>query len=196
MTTSSSTAASSSSAPATSAGLATASEFQPDSVPEIVQIMELVNLSLRELPDKVTQMQASLSAGMTRVQLAPPDTALLEQTYTAAYELYQRQRYREALPLALFLAISNFSDIRFLFMAGMILQLLGDALMGAILHACALQVDPDFVPAAYRLAECYTALGENDDARSLFDEALDMGRDSEEFFALQRAIMQRLGQLN
>ncbi len=133
---------------------------------------------------------------MMRSLLAVVDTQSLDEVYACAHDLYQRQQYRDALPMALYLSIQQPKDLRFLFIAGMILQCLGDPLMGATFHAFALQIDPTFVPAAYRLAECYTMLGEDRDARELFEATLDMGRDSEEFFALQRTIMEKLGQMN
>lgn len=165
-------------------------------MPEIDQIIALVNQSLSDLPDKVSQLQHTLAQGMRRTVLTTVDDDLLEQVYGRAYEHYQHQRYREALPMALYLSISNPRDIRFLFMAGMILQCMNDPLMSATFHACALQLDPTFVPAAFRLAECYTLLGENREAREMLETAMDMGRDSEEFFALQREIMNKLSQMN
>ncbi len=165
-------------------------------IPEVDQILALVNQSLSELPDKVSQLQDTLAQGMMRTMLDTVDTDLLEQVYSQAFDLYQQQRYREALPMALYLSISNPRDMRFLFMAGMILQCLDDPLMGATFHACVLQLDPTFVPAAFRLAECYTQLGDNSEAREMLEATMDMGRDSEEFFALQREIMNKLAQMN
>jgi hypothetical protein len=46
------------------------------------------------------------------------------------------------------------------------------------------------------MAECYTVLGEDEEARALLEVSLDMGRESDEFFELQRLIMERLGQTN
>lgn len=165
-------------------------------MPEIDQILALVNQSLSELPDKVAQLQQTLANGMMRTLLHPINTDQLEEIYGHAYEHYQHQRYRDALPMALYLSITNPKDTRFLFMAGMILQCLNDPLMGATFHASALQLDPAFVPAAFRLAECYTLLGENREAREMLEVTMDMGRDSEEFFALQREIMNKLSQMN
>lgn len=84
----------------------------------------------------------------------------------------------------------------FLFMTGMILQCLDDPLMAATFHACALQLDPAFVPAAFRLAECYSLLGEDKEAREMLEVTLDMGRNSDDFFALQRGFMNKRGQMN
>ncbi len=166
------------------------------STPEVDQIVALVNQSLSELPDKVQQLQDTLAQGMMRTLLNTVDNDLLEQVYGRAYELYQHKQYREALPMALYLSINNPKDVRFLFMAGMILQCMEDPLMAATFHACALQLDPGFVPAAFRLAECYTRLGENREAREMLEATLDIGRESEEFFALQREIMNKLLQTN
>jgi tetratricopeptide (TPR) repeat protein len=169
---------------------------QPASLPEVAQILALVNQSPSEFPDKLILLQDTLSSGIERALLKAPNLEHLETVYVVAYELYQAQRYREALPMALQLAISNPKDIRFLFMAGMILQSLNDPLLAATFHACALQVDPTFMPAAFRMAECYTVLGEDEEARALLEVSLDMGRESDEFFELQRLIMERLGQTN
>ena len=169
---------------------------QPLPMPEIAQILAMVNQRLGEFPDKMNQLQNTLSEGMTRMLQTTPDVEYLEQVYGCAYELYQGKRYRDALPMALHLSISNPKDVRFMFMAGMILQSMGDPLMAATFHACALQLDPTFVPAAFRMAECYTALGEDKEAREMLEATLDMGRDSDEFFELQRLIMDRLAQTN
>ncbi len=130
--------------------------------PEITQILALVNQSPGKFPDKLNLLQDTLAEGIERALLTAPDLDHLESVYEGAYELYQAQRYRESLPMALQLSINNPKDIRFLFMAGMILQSLGDPLLAASFHACALQVDPTFMPAAFRIAECYTALGEDE----------------------------------
>jgi hypothetical protein len=52
------------------------------------------------------------------------------------------------------------------------------------------------MPAAFRMAECYTALEQDEEARELLEVSLDMGRNSDEFFELQRLIMERLAQTN
>jgi lipopolysaccharide biosynthesis regulator YciM len=167
---------------------------QPVPLPEIAQILAMVNQSLSELPDKMNHLQNTLAEGMTRTLLKPQDVEYLEQVYACAYELYQEKRYRDALPMALHLSISNPKDVRFMFMTGMILQSLEDPLMAVTFHACALQVDPTFMPAAFRMAECYAALGEDEESREILEATLDMGRSSDEFFELQRLIMERLAQ--
>lgn len=168
----------------------------PSPLPEIAQILAMVNQSLSELPDKMNQLQNTLADGITRALETTPDVEYLEQVYGCAYELYQAKRYREVLPMALYLSISNPKDVRFMFMTGMILQSLEDPLMAATFHACALQLDPSFMPAAFRMAECYTALGEDKESREILEATLDMGRSSDEFFELQRLIMERLAQTN
>ena len=172
------------------------SPSQSAPLPEIAQILALVNQSPGEFPDKLNLLQDTLANGIERASLTEPDIERLEKVYGGAYELYQAQRYRDALPMALQLAISHPKDVRFLFMAGMILQSLGDPLLAATFHACALQVDPTFMPAAFRMAECYTALEKDEEARALLEVSLDMGRHSDEFFELQRLIMERLAQTN
>ncbi len=161
---------------------------------EVSLIMGLVNQSIHELPDKVKLMQDTYAQGMQRAVLEPVSDAVLERVYENAYEAFQQQRYHEVLPLALYLAIQKPLDQRFLFMAGMTLQLLGDPLMAATFYAVSLQVDPTLVPAAFRLAECYASVGAQDDAREIFETVIDMGRggDADEFYELQRYVMDSL----
>jgi predicted Zn-dependent protease len=173
-------------------GDSTSSQTVP--LPEIAQIQAMVNQSLSELPDKLMQLQDTLGKGMMRAMLKPPDVEHLEQVYGCAYVLYQEKRYSEALPMALHLSISNPKDVRFMFMTGMILQSMEDPLMAVTFHSVALQLDPTFMPAAFRMAECYTALGEDEESREILEATLDMGRSSDEFFELQRLIMERLAQ--
>ncbi len=61
-------------------------------IPEVDQILALVNQSLSELPDKVSQLQDTLAQGMMRTMLDTVDTDLLEQVYSQAFDLYQQQR--------------------------------------------------------------------------------------------------------
>lgn len=98
--------------------------------------------------------------------------------------------------MALHLTINRPLDQRFMFMAGLILQLLGDPLLAAGFFATLLVIDPNFMPAAFRLAECYATLGEQKEAFEIFELAIDMGRgnlgDADEFYALQRLIAEKL----
>ncbi len=87
------------------------SPSQSAPLPEIAQILALVNQSPGEFPDKLNLLQDTLAKGIERALLKTPDLERLEKVYEGAYELYQVQRYREALPMALQLAISNPKDI-------------------------------------------------------------------------------------
>ncbi len=161
---------------------------------EVSLIMGLVNQSIHELPEKVKLLQDTFAHGMQRAVLEPVSEAVLERVYEKAYEAFQQQRYHEVLPLALYLAIQKPLDHRFLFMAGMTLQLLGDPLMAATFYAVSLQIEPTLVPAAFRLAECYASVGAQQDAREIFETVIDMGHggDADEFYELQRHVMESL----
>lgn len=167
---------------------------------EVRAIMALVNASFRDMPDKVAQMQQQLGSGMQKALVDGWPDDEVEAVYAEAYRLFGEQRYQEALPLALHLSVNRPLDPRFMFMTGMILQLLGDPLLAANFYATLLSLDPDFVPAAFRMAECYAALGEHKDAREIFEMAIDMGRgtmgEADEFYELQRATMEKLRAVN
>ena len=167
---------------------------------EIREIIALVNTSFQEMPDKMSILLENLGLSMQKAQGDRWPVDEVERVYAQAYELYEAQRYQDALPLALHLSVNRPLDHRFMFMTGMILQLLGDPLLGAAFYSTLLALDPNFVPAAYRMAECYATLGEYKDAREIFETAIDMGRgvmgDADEFYALQRVIFERLASSN
>ena len=175
--------------------------FQAASATEEVRaIVALVNCSFAEVPDKVAQLQASLGAGLQKALVdAWPDDEV-ENVYAEAYRLFGEERYQEALPLALHLSINRPLDQRFMFLTGMILLLLGDPLLGASFFATLLTIDPNFTPAAFRLAECYSMVGQQTEAREIFELAIDMGRgtlgDADEFYALQRLMVEKLASTN
>lgn len=167
---------------------------------EVREIMALVNASFRDMPDKVAQLQQQLGSGMQKALVDGWPDDEVESVYAQAHRLFGEQRYQEALPLALQLSVNRPLDQRFMFMTGLILQLLGDPLLAATFYATLLSLDPNFVPAAFRIAECYAALGEHQDARDIFEMAIDMGRgtmgEADEFYALQRLMLEKLRAVN
>ncbi len=167
---------------------------------EVRAIISLVNTRFGDVPDKAMQLQQMLGAGLQKALVDSWPDDEVERVYAEAFRLFDGQHYQEALPLALHLSINRPLDPRFMFMTGMILQLLGDPLLAATFYATLLSLDPGFVPAAFRLAECYAALGEHREAREIFEEAIDMGRgnlgEADEFYALQRLMVDKLRSVN
>ena len=167
---------------------------------EVRSMIALVNASFGEMPDKLKQLQENLGLGMQKALIDGWPDDEVERVYAEAYALYEAKRYEEALPLALHLSVNRPLDQRFMFMTGMILQLLGDPLLGSVFFATLLSLDPNFVPAAFRLAECYSAVGEMKEAREIFEVAIDMGRETlgnpDEFYALQRLMVEKLRTAN
>jgi tetratricopeptide (TPR) repeat protein len=167
---------------------------------DVQAIIALVNTSFSERPDKVSQVQNCLGNGIRNAMVDGWPDDEIESAYAEAHRLFEEQRYEEVLPLALYLTVNRPLDARFIFMAGLVLQSLGDPLLGATFYATLLMLDPDFVPAAFRLAECYASVGEMKESREIFEVAIDMGRESlggaEQFYALQRAIVERLSASN
>lgn len=167
---------------------------------EVRNMIALVNASFAEIPNKSSLLQENLGMGIQKALVdAWPDDEV-ERVYAQAYQLYEDQRYDEALPLALHLSVNRPLDLRFMFMAGMILQLLGDPLLAAVFFATLLSIDPNFVPAAFRLAECYASVGQQKESREIFEVAIDIGRETlgnaDDFYALQRLMVDKLRTLN
>lgn len=167
---------------------------------EVRAMIALVNTAFADIPDKISQLQGNLGMGIQKALAdAWPDEEV-ECVYAQAYQLYEDQHYEEALPLALHLSVNRPLDPRFMFMTGMILQLLGDPLLGAVFFATLLSIDPNFVPAAFRLAECYASVGQMKDSREIFEVAIDIGRETlgtaDDFYSLQRLMVEKLRTLN
>ena len=167
---------------------------------DVQAIIAMVNTSFSERPDKVSQVQHCLGNGIRNAMVDGWPDDEIESAYAEAHRLFEEQRYEEVLPLALYLTVNRPLDARFIFMVGLVLQSLGDPLLGATFYATLLMLDPDFVPAAFRLAECYASVGQMKESREIFEVAIDMGRESlggaEQFYALQRAIVERLSAAN
>ncbi len=56
-------------------------------LPEIAQILALVNQSPGEFPDKLHRLQDTLADGIERASLTAPEVERLEKVYEGAYEL-------------------------------------------------------------------------------------------------------------
>ncbi len=164
--------------------------------PHVQAMVGLVNQRFDEMPDKVACLNDNLSEGLRQAALDPWPDQIVEEVYAQGYALFEAEHYDAALPIALHLSVNRPLDPRFMFMAGLILQLRGDPLLAATFFSTALMVDPTSVPAAFRLAECYATIGETDEARQIFEIAIDMGRDilgdPDDFFRLQRALADKL----
>ena len=167
---------------------------------DVRSMIALVNSSFAEMPDKSSRLQEIMGLGMQKALVDAWPNEEVERVYAEAYALYEGGRYEEALPMALHLSVNRPLDQRFMFMTGMIMQLLGDPLLGAVFFATLLGLDPNFVPAAFRLAECYAAIGEMKEAREIFEVAIDLGRETlgnaDEFYALQRLMVDKLRTAN
>lgn len=158
---------------------------------EIETVLALVERDLLDWPTKLIDVQRAVSTGMVKAALTTVPPPTLEHFYDTAYGLFQQQAYDQALPIALYLSVHAPQDPRFLFMSGLILQVLNEPLMAAVFYACLLQQQQDVVPAAYRLAECYVAVGQRERAQDIFDLAINIG-DADEFFAIQRRVLEKL----
>ena len=108
-----------------------------------------------------------------------------EALYQSAYELFQLGQYQQALTIALQLAVAEPGDSRFHFLTGMCLQFFGESQAAANFYGYVLLLDPAFTPAAFRLAECLMANGEEKQAKVMFESVIETGRENAEYFTLQ-----------
>ncbi|MGB4346298.1 MAG: tetratricopeptide repeat protein [Burkholderiaceae bacterium] len=131
---------------------------------------------------------------MTKIAtLTQAETMVLYQT---AFDLFQQQRYQQALPLALQLSAARPDDWRFHFLSAMTLQFLGDIEAAIPFYGYTLILDPACTPAVFRLAECLEKNAQHQQARQLYESVIEQGRKEPQHHALQGLAQARLRALH
>lgn len=120
----------------------------------------------------------------------------LEALYQKAYDFFQEGKYQEALPLALQIAAFKPVEWRYLFMAGMCFQFVGDCEAAANFYGFTLMVDPTCTPASFRLAECLSTSGDEEKARQMYEVVIAMGRSVPEQLPLQDIAQKHLAAMH
>lgn len=133
-------------------------------------------------------LQAGRSAGDLRGLTADDH----ERQYGMAMALYQAANYARALPLSLVLVAHEARSAKYSYLAGLCLQKLQHHREAVALYLMALKQDAGHVPAAFRMGECCTALGESDAARQAYEHVLALSRGDERYRELQSEAMARL----
>jgi tetratricopeptide (TPR) repeat protein len=144
-----------------------------------------VDESLSKLHEKLAVHCDTIDQGKTLAADGAISDVDLEALYQQAYDLFQAKQYQQALPLALQVSAFKPTEWRYLFIAGMSFQFLDDYEAAASFYGFTLMVDPACTPAAYRLAECLSACGDQERAKQIYEAVVAMGRDVPEHHRLQ-----------
>lgn len=151
---------------------------------------------MERLKEKMALQVDKLEKNKLLAELGSIDDNNLEALYQQAYDFFQEEKYQEALPLALQISALKPVEWRYLFIAGMCFQFLGDCEAAASFYGFTLMIDPACTPAAYRLAECLSASGDEEQAKQLYEAVIAMGRSVPEQLPLQDLAQKHLAAMH
>ena len=101
---------------------------------------------------------------------------VLEKSYQAACQLINEKMFQEALILLSCVLTARHREARYTFKLASCLQHLGDVVSAADFYKLSLQIDLHHIGAAYRLGECLCLLGDEEQARHLFEWTIELSR--------------------
>lgn len=160
---------------------ATAANHCPDA--EIRHMIMSSIEALQQVPEHIATWEASLAQGTTLAKCMMTDPGHLRRCHQLARSLCNRGDFLLALPLAMVCACYAADKPEYSFLTGACLQRLGQPAAAAHFYRTALQLNEADAASAYRLGECLEATGLRDDARHLYQWAVDLARGN---FALRR----------
>jgi len=163
---------------------------------DLKSLMGQLDESLARLKEKMALQVDKLEKNKLLVELDSLSHIDLEVLYQQAYDFFQEGKYQEALPLALQISALKPVEWRYLFIAGMCFQFLGDCEAAASFYGFTLMIDPACTPAAYRLAECLSASGNEEQAKQLYEAVIAMGRSVPEQLPLQDLAQKHLAAMH
>ena len=130
---------------------------------DIGQVRQRASATLQRLVDRV-------DAAMD--QARQTDDAELEKRYEEGCARLVDERYAEALDLFAEIVQARLLEPRYLFAFGLCLQHFGQIQKAMEYFGAAYALDASDAAAAYRLGECFYALGHDDDAREALQIAV------------------------
>lgn len=153
-------------------------------------VQTLVGAALDGLPALRDSLESGDGAAADGVISSVQQEALLQVIERLCVE----ERFEQAAPLVLQLAVRFPSSSRCSFTAARVFQRLAVFDVAAVLYGLCLQQQRKPI-VMYRLGECLAGLGRGDEAIRLFDAAFDLARGDDACRGLQDAAMQAIGRL-
>ena len=163
---------------------------------EIDALIERLRNLLHEIDDRSDEILPALQAGTPLRDLHAAAEEDPDSLYPIGARLCDEGEFRDALPIALYLAAYHGEDQRHAFMAAACLQRLGvhDQAL-AMYQACMVAAGGPKVAPMYRAGECLMAMGDKEHALRAFEEAFDLGRASSDYATMQDMASKRIEQL-
>lgn len=159
-------------------------------------LMGQLDESLGRLKEKIALQVDKLEISKLSAELDSLTNIDLEALYQQAHNFFQEEKYQEALPLALQISALKPVEWRYHFITGMCFQFLGDCEAAASFYGFTLMLDSACTPAAYRLAECLSAMGDEAKAKQLYEAVIAMGRNVPEQLPLQDLAQKHLAAMH
>jgi tetratricopeptide (TPR) repeat protein len=131
-----------------------------------------------DFPAAIEQAAPQMESGLTLAEIRGMSSEDCEAMYRRVDSLVREQRYPDALPTALMLAAHWPGDARFLFAAGLCLQLTGEPQLALGFHARSLELHAQ-PETALQLGECWAAAGNSAEALRCFEVAAMLSDDLE-----------------
>ena len=163
---------------------------------DINSTLAQIEESLSHLKEMLAQHMSELKQGKTLAEVNHITDIELEGLYQQAYDFFQEGKFQQALPITLQISALKPNEWRYLFIAGMCFQFLGDSEAATSFYGFTLMVNPACTPAAFRLAECLSASGDQENARHTYEAVITMGRDVPEHMKLQDVAQMHLAAMH
>lgn len=130
-------------------------------------------------------LRRDLAEGKSLQEIFGYGDVTMEKFYTAAYNLFQKQKYEEAAEAFFFLTTLNAAVYEYWLGLGMSDQLRGEEEAALMAYAMATVTRPDNPLPHYHAAHCHHRLGRTSEALSCLDYAINCSGEKEEHAALK-----------
>lgn len=151
--------------------------------------------SLKDLPALLQAAADAIEEGHTLAQIRGIDGATLRTLHAKAAELFSQGHVAAAAPIAVHLAVHDWTNPKYLFLAAACTRRLGLHELAAPLFGLVSAVDGTRPEGLFFMGECLEAAGRPDDAIEAFDRAVDMARAQPERADLQARAEKNAGRL-
>lgn len=151
--------------------------------------------SLKDLPGLLQAAADDIEEGHTLAQVRGIDEATLRTLHAKAAELFGQGHVAAAAPLAVHLAVHEWTNPKYLFLAAACARQLGLHELAAPLFGLVSAVDNTRPDGLFFMGECLEAAGRPEDATEAFERTVEMARAHPERAALQARAEKNAGRL-
>lgn len=162
---------------------------------ETQSVVDRLHDSLRSLPAALQAAAADIEEGRTLAQVRGIDEGTLRTLHAKAAELFAGGHAAAAAPIAVHLAVHDWTNPKYLFLAAACARQLDLHELAAPLFGLVAAVDGNRPDGLFFMGECLEAAGHQDDAIEAFERAVEMARQDARHAALQERAEKSAGRL-